>query len=272
MKRKNVFHHLNAVEELLGLIPFGLLTDIDGTVSEIAPSPAEARVSPVCRSALERLVGELELVATISGRAASEAAAMVGVSGVVYLGNHGLEWLGEDGELNIRPDVRAYSRQIHDAISEVGSLISLQGIIVEDKGLTASVHYRQSPNPQDGRDAILEAVAASPSARGLKTTEGRMVVELRPPVEANKGTAVEWLVRKYNLKGAVYLGDDLTDVDAFGAVHSLSQSSLFRGLALAVVSGESPVSLEENADYILHGVTEVERFLDWLADRASSRS
>lgn len=76
---------------MLALRPLGLITDIDGTISPIAPSPLEARVSPACRRHLAALAKKLELVAVISGRPAVEARDMVGVEGIVYVGNHGLE-------------------------------------------------------------------------------------------------------------------------------------------------------------------------------------
>ena len=92
----HLFENLDAIQELLSLSPFGLITDVDGTISEIAPFPEEARVSPVCREQLATLTKRLELVAAISGRPVSEVREMIGVEEIVYIGNHGLErW--EDG-------------------------------------------------------------------------------------------------------------------------------------------------------------------------------
>lgn len=267
MSAENIFHHLDAVEELLAFTRFGLLTDVDGTISEIAPSPAEAEVSPLCQRALERLVDKLDLVAAISGRPALEVRDMVGVEGVVYLGNHGLEWLDKKGKLGFSPKAEEYREQVQMALCELSALECYPGVFLEDKGLTGAIHYRMAADPEDARMDILMAIALSPSAGGLRITEGRKVIELRPPIDLNKGYAVEWLMREYHLKGAIYLGDDLTDVDAFGAIHALSRGSLFRGMALGVVSAEAPAPLVENADYLLNGVPEVCRFLDWLAER-----
>ena len=90
-----LFDHLDSVRKALVVSPFGLITDIDGTISEIAPVPQEAQVSPVCRGSLVILTEQLELVAAISGRPAVEAREMIGIDGMVYIGNHGLErWEG----------------------------------------------------------------------------------------------------------------------------------------------------------------------------------
>ena len=87
----DLFGNLDSISGMLSRVPFGLITDVDGTISEIAPSPAEARVHPECKAQLSRLVGRLPLVAAISGRPVVEAKEMVGVDGMVYVGNHGLE-------------------------------------------------------------------------------------------------------------------------------------------------------------------------------------
>ncbi|MBI2906989.1 MAG: trehalose-phosphatase [Chloroflexi bacterium] len=268
MSPDNLFQHLDEVEALLARCPFGLITDVDGTISEIAPSPAEARVSPRCREALARLVDKLAVVAAISGRPALEAREMVGVEGMVYLGNHGLEWVNEIGKLEFSPRAEEYRDQVKLALREISNVECCPGVLLEDKGLTGAVHYRMASDPEDARRDILISIALSPSASGLRITQGRKVIELRPPIDLNKGFAVEWLMREHGLSGAIYVGDDLTDVDAFGALHALSRGA-FRGLALAVASGESPLPLLENADYVLEGVSEVERFLEWLAEKLS---
>ena len=84
-----LFDNLDAIAGLLSRAPFGLITDVDGTISEIASTPAEAVIHPECKSQLSRLVGRLPLVAAISGRPVLEAREMVGVDGMVYVGNHG---------------------------------------------------------------------------------------------------------------------------------------------------------------------------------------
>ncbi len=259
-----LFDHLDSVRELLACSPLGLITDVDGTISDIAPSPGEARVSQVCRESLAALTEQLELVAAISGRPAEQAREMIAVEGMVYIGNHGLEqWT--DGAVEFVKGAEEYRNTVAQALAELKSLLSLEGIAFEDKGVVLSIHYRQCPDRELARRYILEKVSASAIARKFGVAEGRMVVELRPPLEVNKGTAVEMLVERYCLKGVIYLGDDITDVDAFVAIHSRQESPSFEGLALGVIDEETSSLVEKEADFILYGVRDVERFLKWIA-------
>ncbi len=255
-----LFDNLEAVLEVLTLSPLGLITDIDGTISEIAAYPEEARVSPRCRESLATLSKRLALVAAISGRPAQQAREMIGVEGMVYIGNHGLErWA--DGKVAMMEGVAEYGAKVKATLGELGSLLAMEGIALENKGIALSIHYRQCPHHQMARGYIMERIAKSPSARGFRIVEGRMVVELRPPVEVNKGIALLGLVESYRLKGGIYLGDDISDVDAFAALHSAP----FKGLALGVVDEETSHQVEKEADFTLNGVGDAERFLRWLA-------
>jgi len=255
-----LFDHLDAIRQVLTLSPFGLITDVDGTISEIAPCPEEARVSPVCREQLAILTKRLELVAAISGRPALAAKEMIGVDGMVYVGNNGLEqW--HDGVLQFVEGVKEYTPKVTAVLDELMSSLTVEGISFENKGVALSVHYRRSPDRESARKCILDKIAASSVARDFRIQEGKMVVELRPPVEVNKGAAVEALVKSYNLRGVIYVGDDISDVDAFGAMHQ----EILKGLAVGVISEETPQQLEKEADFTLTGVADVERFLTWLA-------
>lgn len=256
-----LFHHLDAVLEVLALSPLGLITDIDGTISEIAPSLDEAKVSPLCRESLAALTQELQLVAAISGRPALKARGMIGVAGMVYIGNHGLErW--EDGMVEVMEGVEGYRARVEAALGELTHLLAIEGIALENKGIALSIHYRQCRDRETARDHILERIANSAAAGEFRIGEGRMVVELRPAVEVDKGTALLMLVERYGLKGGIYLGDDTSDVAAFIAI----RSAPLRGLALGVIGQETPHQVEKEADFTLNGVRDVERFLRWLAD------
>jgi trehalose 6-phosphate phosphatase len=241
----------------------GLITDVDGTISEIAPTPRQARVSPPCRRYLNLLCRRLALVAVVSGRSAAEVRDMLGIEGVVYIGNHGLErWVKNQAAL---PDgARDYSGMVESALEELSSRLSMKGVTLENKGLSLTIHYRLSPQPEAAEREILSALAASERAKGLRVVRGRLALNLLPPVAVNKGTAVLDLIRDYGLQGGLYLGDDLTDIDAFRAVRSASASSAFRGLAIGVTSAEMPESLVREADLTLNGVGDVGRFLGWL--------
>ena len=119
--------------------------------------------------------------------------------------------------------------------------------------------------PREARDAILSCLHAIPEARGLLFTEGKLVVEVRPPVSLDKGTILKRLVTENNLRGVICMGDDVTDVDAFRALHSLSSQGTCRGLALGVVGQDTPPAVEQEADLLLRGVPEVEELLQRIA-------
>ena len=262
-----VFNHLGVIKEALRCPPFGLITDIDGTISQTALTPQQAEVTPLCRQYLSALCNPLALVAAISGRPAAEVKSMINIDGMVYIGNHGLErWSG--GHSEFTKDVQDYSKVIKAAIEELTPLLSIKGISIDNKRVTATIHYRPCHNPQSAERNILSAIENSPHARGLRIIQERMAIDLLPPVKVDKGTATLALIQEYNLQGGVYLGDDLTDVDAFRAVHAACHDLDFQGFAIGVISQEMPEKLAEEADFTLNGVNDVERFLKWLSQTA----
>ncbi|MBN1862740.1 MAG: trehalose-phosphatase [Dehalococcoidales bacterium] len=265
------FERLALIEGVIARSPLGLITDVDGTISEIVPTPREARVSPLCRRYLTLLCRQLALVAVVSGRPAVEVRDMVGVTGVVYVGNHGLErWTKNRVEPS--GSARDYFKIVRSAFEELSSRLSMEGVTLEDKGLSLTVHYRLSPHHEVAEREILDVLAASERARDLRVVRGRLALNLLPPVEINKGTAVLDLIRDYSLQGGLYLGDDLTDIDAFGAVRSAAAGSNFRGLAIGVTSAEMPEGLVKAADLTLNGVDDVGRFLKWLSQNVPQPS
>ena len=260
----NLFDHLNEVQQVLTSHPFGLVTDVDGTISWIAPSPNKAVVSPLCRRYLSALVDKLDLVAVISGRPLTEVMGMVGVEGLVYVGNHGLE-MWNRGVSQMWPGSERYIDIIDLAVSTLKNMLDIDGLFFENKGLTASIHYRNCTDVDSARGQIMETVESLPQANDLRITDGRMVVELRPKLEVDKGSALKALIGKYNLSGVIYIGDDVSDVDAFAVLHN----SGIKGIAIGVGSAEAPLQLYEAADYIIDGVEQVERLLGWLVDVTS---
>ncbi|MEE8205059.1 MAG: trehalose-phosphatase [Dehalococcoidales bacterium] len=257
--------HLDIIEEIFQKPRSGLITDVDGTISPIAPTPQQAKVSPVCRRHLAILSRRLALVAAISGRPAAEVGQMVGISDMVYIGNHGLEKLVQ-GRLELPQGARDYAGEVRAAVDELGRLLrATAGISIENKGVTATIHYRLSPDPELARQEIIAAIEKSGPAGRLRIKPGKMSLNLLPPLELDKGTAVAGLIKEYNLQSGLYLGDDYTDIDAFRAIHNASEGSDFKGYAIAVTSREMPAGLVGEADFTLEGIAEVERFLGWLA-------
>ena len=262
-----VFDNLNLIVGALRRSPFGLITDFDGTISETAPTPQQAEVSPLCRQYLSALCNQLALVAAISGRPAIEVRDMVKIDGMVYIGNHGLErWSG--GLSEFPREAQNYFEVVKAAIEELTPLLSIEGISIQDKGITATIHYRLCPEPQSAEKDILSALENSPHARRLQIMQEKMAIDLLPPVKVNKGTATLDLIQRYNLQGGIYLGDDQTDFDAFRAIRSASRDSDFQGFAIGITSREMPQELEAEADFTLNGIKDVERFLNWMSQTA----
>jgi len=266
-----VFEHLDVIKESLKRSPFGFITDIDGTISQTAPTPQQAEVSPLCRRYLSDLCNQLALVAAISGRPAVQVKSMINIDGMVYIGNHGLERWNE-GHSEFTKDAQDYFKVIEAAIEELTPLLSTKGISIDNKRVTATIHYRLCHDPLSAERNILAAIENSPHARGLRTIQGRMAIDLIPPVKVNKGTATLDLIQEYNLQGGVYLGDDLTDIDAFRAIHAACRDLGFQGFAIGVISQEMPEKLAEEADFTLNGVNDVERFLKWMSQIVAHKS
>jgi trehalose 6-phosphate phosphatase len=214
-----------------------LLFDVDGTLAPIVARPELAAVPAPTRAELARLVARYLLVACISGRAGEEAAALVGVEGIRYVGNHGLE---------LDPRAVELSRAVAAFRDGVG-------LPVEDKGLSLSYHYREADDEEAARTA-LEAIAEQARAEGLEARWGRKVLEIRPRAAANKGTAVRALLADAGARRGLYAGDDTTDLDAFAA---LAEAGLDEFVRVAIASAEGPAELAAAADLVLAGPDEL---------------
>jgi len=219
-----------------------VLLDVDGTLAPVVERPELAEVPKETREELERLVGRYALVACISGRDGDEARRLVRVDGIVYVGVHGLE-LAPEAE-RWRETLRPFAR--------------LEWPWLEDKGLTVALHWREAADEPAARTE-LEDVAARAEEAGLEARWGRKVLELRPPVEADKGTAVRTLLEKRDLRRALYAGDDTTDLDAFRGLDGLEI-----GVRIAVDSAEAPPGLREAADLVVASPAELLELLRGL--------
>ena len=212
-----------------------IVLDVDGTLAPIVSRPEEARVPEETRRALERLVTRYALVACVSGRTGEDARRLVDVEGIRYVGSHGLE---------MAPDAAEWSDEIHRFARDVDWP-------VEDKGLTVSFHYRQAED-EDAALEYLDQVAERARTAGLVARFGRKVLEIRPPVNADKGTAVAALLDEAGLRRALYAGDDTTDLDGFRALDGLEL-----GVRVAVSSDEAPAELVSAADVVVSSPAEL---------------
>jgi trehalose 6-phosphate phosphatase len=217
----------------------GLFLDFDGVLAPIVSSPADAAVPPETRAELQRLVGRYALVAIVSGRDGADVSPRVGVDGVVVVGSHGLE---------LNPEAEHWRARLRD----FGASVAWP---VEPKRLTLAFHFR------DAADEVaalreLEDVAERARDEGFVARFGRKVLEVLPPLAADKGTAVRHLLDERGLTRALVAGDDTTDLDAFRAVDDLPCA-----VRVAVVSAESPPVLREAAEIAVAGTAE---FLELL--------
>src|ERR671912_2085907 len=219
---------VSACLEVLRQTPSAVITDIDGTISDIAPTPAEAMVDPGARAALARLVERLAAVAVVSGRAPQDGVSMVGLPELTYVGNRGLERIAR-GTPWTHPVAAAAQPAIAAALAEIESaaraVTDVPWLLVENKGVTGTIHYRLAPD-QIAAAALLEPLArAAVNRHGLRLTLGRMVFEVRPALAVNKGTAIRELAQDLGLRGIVFFGDDVTDVDAFRTLRELREEA-----------------------------------------------
>jgi len=220
-----------------------LLLDVDGTLAPIAPTPDLAVVPEETRTELERLAGTYALVACVSGRPAADAARLVGAKGVSYVGEHGLE---------LHPDADRWSQRLADFAQTV------RWPSEPGKRLTLSFHYRGADDEQ-AAERVLREVAERAAEEGLRPRWGRKVLEVRPPIDADKGTAVRALLDSAGLTRALYAGDDDTDLDAFRSLDGLEVA-----VRVAVVSDEAPTDLGLAADLLLGGTGELLELLRQL--------
>ena len=208
-----------------------ILLDVDGTLAPIVRDPADSRVPDETRGELGRLVGRYALVGCVTGRPSEVAREIVGVDGVVYAGEHGLELDPEAGRW----------------IPALDELVATAPWPAERKRFTASFHYRTADD-EEAAVAVLSGVAERAQAAGLVARWGRKVLEVRPPVSAHKGTALVHLLESRGLRRALFAGDDDTDLDGFGAMDELEL-----GVKVAVASDEGPPALREAADLVVDG-------------------
>jgi len=247
--------------------PRGLFFDIDGTLSAIAPTPESATLLPDVAELLEQLRTRFDVVALVSGRAADDARRMVGLPGVLYIGNHGLERIeGDAATVQVLPEAEPYVEAVNTTLDDLDATLAARfpGVHIERKGVTGSIHVRNAPDPDAAEESIARSLTTIAVPRGLLVTRGRRIVEVRPPVAVDKGVAVAGVLRERGLRGALYLGDDRTDLDAFRALRQLADEGVCQTVAVAVLSPEAPPELAAAADITLPDISYVPGLLRWL--------
>lgn len=242
-----------------------LLSDYDGTLTPIVGNPKDAVLSPEVREKLRALAEKPAVsVGIISGRLLSELKTLVGIDTIYYAGNHGLEIEGP-GLSFINEAARQAQAGMKDLAGQFAARLGdIDGVIIENKSLSLSVHYRLVKESRRAEVTQVFDQITSPLLREgrIRVSSGKMVSEVRPPVDWHKGKAVETI--KTEIEAAlgggkslpIYLGDDTTDEDAFKVVRRLLGWSVFIG----------PENPSSNADYYLDSPAEVETFLSRLLE------
>jgi trehalose-phosphatase len=258
-----LFSHWNRLKDRLSDKFVLLFLDYDGTLTPIVETPDKAVISKERKDLLDQLSTSHHCrVAIISGRLLSDIKALVGLKDIIYAGNHGLEIEGPKikFESRVSPRLKSIIRHIYeDAVSK---LSKIKGVLIEDKGLTISVHYRLV----DKKDvqkflSIFNEITDPYIVRGkIKINSGKKVYEIRPSVAWDKGKVVLWLLaRQQFLLGEnkifpVYIGDDVTDEDAFKVLKK-------KGMTI-FVGGQA----SSEAQYYLKTTEEVAEFLRLISD------
>ncbi|ETZ31813.1 trehalose-phosphatase [Mycobacterium intracellulare MIN_061107_1834] len=196
--------------------------DFDGTLSDIVDDPDAARPVAGATEALAKLAAGCP-VAVLSGRDLADVTNRVGVPGIWYAGSHGFELTAPDGTHHQNDAAAAAIPVLEQAAARLrDQLGGIPGVVVEHKRFGVAVHYRNAGRDRVGE--VLAAVRAAGRRDALRVTTGREVIELRPDLDWDKGKTLRWVIDHLHRAGSgsltpVYLGDDITDEDAFDAVH-----------------------------------------------------
>lgn len=254
---------LATLEDAEGLL---LLLDFDGTLAAITERPEEASILPESASTLSRIHADpAATVAVVTGRSFADARRRVPIEGCRIAGNHGFE-LAVDGSKTVHPAAEAAEPTIGAICGTLEEdLADVDGALVEDKGVTATIHYRlaDAETAETIRERVHEAVDRHDEDDAVRITSGKQILEVRPAVEWDKGRAVEWLRDECIPAGeewlTMYVGDDVTDEAAFRALDG-------DDAGVKVGPGETA------ADYRVEGPEAVARLLDLIAESGLERA
>ena len=245
--------------------------DYDGTLTPIVDRPQDALISESMQRAVRDLA-ERATVCVVSGRDRRVVQELMGLDNLVVAGSHGFDiWSPEEGRIQ-----HEMGSEFGGVLDEVKRRLSeevkpIEGSLVEPKSASVAVHYRLVS--EDERPKVKQVVETllEEHPDELKVTPGKMVYEIQPKIDWNKGKAVLYLIEALELDREdvvpMYFGDDVTDEDAFAALSEAPAGDSSRGIGVFVGHADDPEvgGRTTSADYVLHSVEEVERFLDALA-------
>lgn len=229
----------------------GIFLDFDGTLSEIVPIPSDARPVEGAAGLLADLARRYAVVAVVSGRNGGDLLEWLGPD-VEMWALHGAQ-RAVDGRVELSPRARPFEAvmgEVHAEATAAVAELGLDGVIVEDKGVMVTLHYRAATDPARAK-RNLEVLARDLAARrDLRCVPGRASLELRPPVDFSKAAVVA--ERSEGLEAVAFAGDDTVDLPAFDALDDLARRGAAT-LRIAVRSDEAPPELLERADVVVDG-------------------
>lgn len=243
--------------------PLGLVFDIDGTLSPYVPKPHEARLYPGVSSLLEQVSNHAH-VGILTSRTIEDAAAMVNIDNLTYMGTYGMEWcdgLPSSQSVQIMPEALAYIKHGKYLLDMVEHELSeLPGIIVEQHRFGGVVHYQYCLDPEEARQKILSLLKEPTRQVNMCLIEGERVAEVKPPLTEGKGRALRQFVQRFGLHGVIFAGDDRPDLNAFLEISRLRKEGI-ASLSILVQHVNTVPELLEYADIV---VQEVEGMVDLL--------
>ncbi len=242
-----------------------VISDFDGTLSRIVDDPSDAEPLPGAVEVLHLLAGAYARVAVVSGRPASFLVDRLEMerrsSKLVAVGLYGIERAESGGTTWVDPNAEGWREAVHESELRAREHAPA-GVLVEPKGLALGLHWRTSAQDETW---AREFAAAQAADLGLVVFFGKMSLELRPPSTADKGTAVRALCQ--GLDAACFMGDDLGDLPAFGALDSLRAAGM-RTCKMVATSEETPAALVQEADVAVNGPEEALAVLRLLLETA----
>jgi trehalose 6-phosphate phosphatase len=243
-----------------------VLLDVDGTLAPIVRHADDATVPEAVRGLLIQVAKRYGVVACVTGRRAADARRIVSIGSIAYVGAHGGELL-RPGSVQHEVDraLEEWTRRVQEFAREADTAeLSRLRVRLEDKSSIVAFHWRGAPDEEAARAAI-DAIAARAEQSGLRTHWGRKVLEVRPPVRMDKGAGIVSFLADMEVDAAVYVGDDVTDLDAFRGLCELHAEGRLRyALRVCVGSEEGPSELVQEADLVVDGPEGVRALLERL--------
>ncbi len=259
-RNEKLFSAINGLKEIFQQLVRkkpAVFLDYDGTLTPIVSRPEDAVLDPKMRQILKELAATC-FVAVISGRDLKDVQNLVGLDDIFYAGSHGFDIAGPQGQRLSHQSGQEFLPALDRAEATLRARLepNLPGVQIERKKFSIAVHYRRADAGRVGEvEQVVDQVQAE--SRGLRKSTGKKIFELQPDLDWHKGKALLWLLDRLGLDRPevlpFYLGDDVTDEDAFQVLEG-------RGLGIAVQETPGPTA----ARYRLRDPEEVRKFLQAL--------